>query len=215
MLACSCNGRYFCPSCHQKRVLQFGAWVADEILASVSRRQYVFTVPKMLRVSFRKDRRLLGKLSQRAADALKTRFHAACKDLMAVPGILIAIPTYGDLGNFHPHLHALVTDGALGPTGWFVAFPKSALYALELLFRHRVLQWLRRERRIDEPVICTLPGWRHSGFSLPNAVPIGADDNEGRRALSGEILRSPFSRRRCGIRHQAGAASTGPGCLRC
>jgi hypothetical protein len=41
---------YFCPSCHQKRVLRFGAWVAEEVLAPVPHRQYVFTVPKMLRI---------------------------------------------------------------------------------------------------------------------------------------------------------------------
>ena len=64
--AFSCKGRYFCPSCNQKRVLQFGAWAADEVLAPVPHRQYVFTVPKVLRVYFRKDRRLLGKLSQYA-----------------------------------------------------------------------------------------------------------------------------------------------------
>ena len=62
LLAFSCKGRYFCPSCHQKRVLQFGSWVTEEVLASVPHRQYVFTIPKMLRGYFRKDRRLLGKL---------------------------------------------------------------------------------------------------------------------------------------------------------
>ena len=27
LLPFSCKGRYFCPSCYQKRVLQFGEWV--------------------------------------------------------------------------------------------------------------------------------------------------------------------------------------------
>ena len=31
------------------------------------------------------------------------------------PGIIIAIQPYGDRGNFHPHLHALVTDGTFSP----------------------------------------------------------------------------------------------------
>lgn len=167
--------------------------MADEVLAPVPHRQYVFTVPKMLRVYFRKDRRLLGQLSQCAADALKTLFRAACKDPKAVPGIIIAIQTYGDLVNFHPHLHALVTDGAFTPKGWFVAFPKIDLVVLEHFFRHRVLQMLLRERRIDEPVIRKLLGWRHSGFSLHNAVRIGAHDSDGRRAVSEYVLRSPFS----------------------
>jgi hypothetical protein len=87
----------------------------------------------------------------------------------------------------------LVTDGAFSPAGWFFAFPGIDLDALERLFRHRVLQMLLRERRIDETLIRTLLGWRHSGFSLHNAVRIGAHDAEGRRAVSEYILRSPFS----------------------
>jgi len=201
LLAFSCKGRYFCPSCHQKRVLQFGSCVAEEVLAPVPHRQYVFTIPKMLRIYFRKDRRLLGKLSQCAAEALKTLFHAACKDPKAVPGIIMVIQTYGDLVNFHPHLHALVTDGVFTPSGWFVAFPQIDLYALEHLFRLRVLRLLLRERRIDEPVIRKLLGWRHSGFSLHNAVRIGAADPAGRRGVAEYILRSPFSLEK--MRYQA------------
>jgi hypothetical protein len=45
--------RYFCPSCHQKRVLAYGEWVDETILAPVPHRQYVLTVPKMLRPIFR------------------------------------------------------------------------------------------------------------------------------------------------------------------
>jgi len=99
----------------------------------------------------------------------------------------------GDLVDFHPHLQALLTDGGFGPMRWFVAFPKMDLCHLDYVFRHRVLQMLLRERRIDAPVIRTRLGWRHSGFSLRNAVRIGSDENEGRRALWEYILRSPFS----------------------
>jgi len=83
--------------------------------------------------------------------------------------------------------------GTFTPTGWFVAFPKIDLCTLEHLFRHCVLHLLFRERRIDETVIRKLLGWRHSGFSLHNAVRIGAHDAEGRRAVAEYILRSPFS----------------------
>jgi hypothetical protein len=95
----------------------------------------------------------------------------------------------------------LVTDGAFSPAGWFVAFPKIDLYALEHLFRQRVLRLLLRERRIDEVVIRKLLGWRHSGFSLHNAVRIGPHDAEGRRAVAEYILRSPFSLEK--LRYQA------------
>ena len=75
------------------------------------------------------------------------------------------------------------------------------LYVLEHLFRHRVLRLLLRERRIDEAVIRKLLGWRHSGFSLHNAVRIGAGDTEGRSGVAEYILRSPFSLEN--VRYQA------------
>ena len=90
-------------------------------------------------------------------------------------------------------LNTLVTDGAFTAAGWFIAFPKIDLAALERLFRHRVLRMLLPEHRIDEAVIRTLLGWRHSGFSLHNEVRIGSQDGEGRRAVAEYIFRSPFS----------------------
>ena len=41
ILAFSCKARYFCPSCHQKRVLAYGDWVEANVLAPVPHRQYV------------------------------------------------------------------------------------------------------------------------------------------------------------------------------
>jgi len=42
-------------------------------------------------------------------------------------------------------------------------------------------------------VIRKLLGWRHSGFSLHNAVCIRIHDTDGRRAVAEYILRFPFS----------------------
>lgn len=62
LLAFSCKARYFCPSCHQKRVLAYGDWVEENVLAPVPHRQYVFTVPKILRPFFSRRRSLLAAL---------------------------------------------------------------------------------------------------------------------------------------------------------
>jgi len=51
-----CKGRYFCPSCHMKRVLQFSEWLIEEVLESVTHQQYVFTIPKIIRPYFKYDR---------------------------------------------------------------------------------------------------------------------------------------------------------------
>jgi len=44
--------RHFCPSCHQKRVLEFGEWLCTEVLKYVPHRQWVFSIPKRLRIYF-------------------------------------------------------------------------------------------------------------------------------------------------------------------
>jgi len=48
LLAFSCKRRHFCPSCHQKRVVEFGEWLCEEVLKYVPHRQWVFSIPKPL-----------------------------------------------------------------------------------------------------------------------------------------------------------------------
>ena len=86
LLAFSCNTRYFCPSCHQKRVLLYGEWVEEKVLAPVAHRQYVFTVPRLLRPIFARRREWLGELCWIAARPLA---HAYAE---ALPGAKVDLP---------------------------------------------------------------------------------------------------------------------------
>ncbi len=52
LLPFSCKRRHFCPSCHQKRVVEFGEWLCEEVLKYVPHRQWVFSIPKRLRIYF-------------------------------------------------------------------------------------------------------------------------------------------------------------------
>lgn len=52
LLAFSCKRRHFCPSCHQKRVVEFGEWLCEEVLKAVPHRHFVFSIPKILRRYF-------------------------------------------------------------------------------------------------------------------------------------------------------------------
>jgi len=58
-----------------------------------------------------------------------------------------------------------------------------------------------RSSRLALPVNRMSPPRRHSGFSLHNAVRIGAADSEGRRGVAEYILRSPFALEK--LRYQA------------
>ena len=73
LLAFSCKTRYFCPSCHQKRVLLYGEWVEENVLEPVAHRQYVFTVPRLLRPIFGRRRAWLGELCRIAVRLLPSR----------------------------------------------------------------------------------------------------------------------------------------------
>ena len=59
----SCLSFYLCPSCHQKRILLFGEQMANEVLLKLPHRQFVFTLPKCLRVYFKHDRMLFSDIS--------------------------------------------------------------------------------------------------------------------------------------------------------
>jgi hypothetical protein len=203
LLAFSCKGRYFCPSCHQKRVLMFGEWITEEILYPLPHRQYVFTVPKILRPYFRFDRRLLEKLSQCAYQSLKEFFRTTVNKEDAVPGVVISIQTFGDLVNFHPHLHCLVTDGCFMPNGWFYVLPEIDVKKLEGLFRHKILKLLLKEKKISQEWVQKLLSWRNSGFNIHNQVKIRSQDKRGRECLAQYILRSPFSQEKMTYRQES------------
>jgi hypothetical protein len=103
LLAYSCRSRYFCPSCHAKRVALFASRLESKVLAGVPHRQYVFTIPKLLRLHFRFDRRLLGLLSACAYQSVLEMMRAVVCEPRAVPGMVASIQTYGDQGaNWHP-----------------------------------------------------------------------------------------------------------------
>ncbi|MBU1745768.1 MAG: hypothetical protein KJ649_12865 [Proteobacteria bacterium] len=77
VLGFSCKRRHFCPSCHQKRVVEFGEWLCMEWghLAArcpqIPHRHFVFSIPKILRRYFLYDRKLLADLSRSAWESLK------------------------------------------------------------------------------------------------------------------------------------------------
>ena len=41
----SCKSFYFCPSCHQKRLLIFAEQLCEDVLLKLPHRQFVFTMP--------------------------------------------------------------------------------------------------------------------------------------------------------------------------
>lgn len=194
ILAYSCRGRWFCPSCHNKKVVQFGHHLKETVLYPVPHRQYVFSIPKILRKFFLYDRKLLGKLSQCAVKSLTKFFKLIFGKKTGIPGVVVAIQTFGDYVRWHPHLHALVADGLFLESGYFYVMPKTNLRPLREIFRALVLKMLKKEGLIDDDFIRMIMKWQHtSGFNVHNEVRIKPEDEKGIENLSQYIIRNTFS----------------------
>ena len=166
LLAFSCKRRHFCPSCHQKRVVEFGEWLCAEVLKSVPHRQWVFAIPKRLRIYFMYDRKLLSKLSRCAWKVLSSYLQQTVADKKATPGATIAVQTFGDFQNFNPHLHIIVTDGCFSGQGTFQVGKTLSPHGLEDLFRYETFKMLKTEGKINDAVIENMLSWHHSGFNV-------------------------------------------------
>ena len=103
----------------QQKGGQFGHHLKEAVLYPVPHRQYVLTIPKILRKFLLYDRKLLGKLSQCASKSITKFFKVTLDRKTCIPGIVVAIQTFGDYARWHPHLHALVADGLFMESGYF------------------------------------------------------------------------------------------------
>ena len=169
LLMFSCRTRGFCPSCHAKRLEEWGEWMREELLLDVPHRQVVFTIPRMLRIFFKYKRRLLGDLCQAAVQALLKYFRAATGTEI-VPGVVASIQTFGQKINLHVHLHFLVTEGGEDSEGRFHHLDSFQDNLLAEFFSREVFSLLLREELISEAVVEKIASWRHSGFSVHSKV---------------------------------------------
>ena len=193
LLAFSCKCRYFCPSCHAKRLAIWRIWLEETLLADVPHRQVVLAVPKRLRPYFLYDRKLLGELSRVAARTVTAFIRATVGEKDLSVGIVSSIQTHGSLANWHPHLHLLVTDGGFRPDGTFVHLPLHDVATLTEAFRRAVLKMFVKRELLDIETAQGMLAWPHSGFHVHDAVWVAADDKEFTVRLARYCARNPVA----------------------
>jgi len=193
LLPFSCKGRWFCPSCHEKKVLLFGEFITGTIAFPVPHRQYVFSLPIMLRVYFRNNRQLLKKLCRIANECLLEFLRRSLNRPAGQLGMVMTIHTFGEYMGYNCHIHALVADGLFTDNGMFYVAPRVSTTPLEQLFRVRVIQMLVEEELLAPEMARKLLGWKHSGFSVHNGKPLRRDDADGLERVAQYIIRNPFS----------------------
>lgn len=196
LLPFSCKRRAFCPSCHQRRVVEFGEFLYTEVLKAVPHRQWVFSLPKRLRNYFMYDRKLLAKLSRCAWKVLSKYLKNSTGDKKSVPGVVIAVQTFGDLLNFNPHLHIIATDGCFNEEDDFIksVFPNGA--DLEKAFQAEIFKLLKKEGKINQFIIDNMLCWENTGFNVYCGEAIQPEEQENIERLAQYVVRAPISQER-------------------
>ena len=193
LLAFSCKGRYFCPSCHAKRLAIWAQWLDTALLAPVPHRQVVLTIPKRLRAYCLYRRRLLGEIARVAARMVTAAIRTLTGEQDLAVGIVACLQTHGSRANWHPHLHLLVTDGGFRPDGTFVSWPAHDTARLTEVFRRAVLRLFVRLELFDEDQAAGMLTWPHSGFHVHTAVWIPEDDRAFATRLARYCGRNPVA----------------------
>src|SRR3989337_2922854 len=137
--------------------------------------------------------RLLAGLARSIAPMLNCVISYGGAKVEGRPGLILFVQSFGDLVTFNPRIHVLAADGVFRAAGVFVALPAIPVKLLEQGFRSEVLKLLVAERAIGKRLSASMLAWRHSGFSVHNAVRVRAGDAEGRKKLAQYMLRAPSS----------------------
>ena len=176
LLAFSCKTRELCPSCAARRAAATAALLREEVLEEVCHAQWVFVMPKMLRLYFLHHRELLGCLARAAWETVRELMVAATGGEDLRPGMVAVVQTAGDLANWHPHVHALVSRGGWTRDWGWVPVAYVDEHASELFFRHKVMRLLQEEGLLTAERTELLLSWRHTGFSVHSRVRVEPED---------------------------------------
>ena len=115
LVAFSCKGRGFCPSCLGRRMCATAANLIEHVLPEVALRQWVLTFPFPWRRRLAQDGALLSVLTRLFVETVQSFYAkraAARGALHAKTGAVTVVQrTSSDL-RLNPHLHVLFLDGA-------------------------------------------------------------------------------------------------------
>ena len=188
LIAYSCKRRGLCPSCDTKRAILFAEHLNESVLLPLPYRHVVWGIPKRLRVYFRFDRKLIGKLYQAAWQAWDDIVGTAGKT-----GAIMALHSAGDLLNFHPHIHSLCLDGVVNNQTQFVQQSAIDKPLLQEYFAQNVFALLLKAELITEDVIDQIRSQEHWGFNVWLGEPISTADTEQRLFIARYLKRCPLA----------------------
>jgi len=188
----SCSVFHLCPSCSQKRTLLLGEYMNEQLLLRLPHRQLVWTLPKVLRVFFRHDKRLHGEISRLLYDLVCDFITAAAGKPIRTAAVMV-FQSSGQFARWNPHWHGLFLEGGFDREGRFLHVPTVDLAKMSACFRQRVIAFFLERKLLNERLAKNMLEWTHSGFSLDASIRIPAGSAKTREALAQYIVRPPVS----------------------
>ena len=165
LVAFSCKGRAFCPSCLGRRMAQSAANLVDHVLPKTPLRQFVITFPFEVRARLAYDGKLLGAVTRIAIDSVLGFYKRRMRDVDGVVGqsgaVSVVQRTNSDL-RLNPHLHAILLDGVFVANNGSTVFhplPRlddSDLADLLQVIRVRLMSFLLRRGVVESRQELTL-----------------------------------------------------------
>ncbi len=114
LVAFSCKGRGFCPSCTSRRMHDTAAHLVDRVIPQVPVRQWVLSLPRWARFLLARDPRLITRtldLALRAIFAQQRRRARRAGALAPRTGAVTFVQRFGGALNLNVHFHCIIPDG--------------------------------------------------------------------------------------------------------
>jgi hypothetical protein len=188
----SCKQWYLCPSCHQKRLLLLAEHLSQDVMLRLPHRQFVFTLPKLLRPYFKHDRKLFSDVSK-LIHSIISEYYNEFTEKSFKTGSIVSHQTYGDMMRFNPHWHCIIMEGGIDDNNEFYHIKIKDNTNLTEAFRKAVIKLFVDKELLNKEFALQFANWKNSGFSVDNSVFLFPYDNKAREGLCQYITRHPVS----------------------
>jgi hypothetical protein len=125
LVAFSCKGRGFCPSCGARRMHDTAAHLVTRVLPRVPVRQWVLSLPRWARFLLARDPKLITRaldLSLRAIFAQQRRRARRAGTRTPRTGAVTFVQRFGGALNLNVHFHCVLPDGVFARVNGAVEF---------------------------------------------------------------------------------------------
>lgn len=173
-----CCGNRHCPSCGRTSAAEWLQKQCALLLPGVSYHLVTFTVPAQLRRLIRSHPRELLDMLMRCASATLLDLCTDHKWIGGIPGATAVLHTWTRQGEYHPHVHFMVTGGGLNSSGiWKSSHSKFLVpvHALSSVFRARFRDAIK-ERHPELFASTKQAVWKWSNKWVVHSKPVGSGE---------------------------------------